>query len=86
MNWKKSTPEACCKMTSDNISNSPKYACKECGSDEVRSEYDSYQVFRAEDDKLVHLRSEFPVTGLLALYCNWCGEQIQGNMAEATIE
>ena len=73
-------------MTSDNTSTSPKYACKECGSDEVRSQIDTYQVFRAEDDKLIHLRSEFPVTGLLALYCNWCDEQIHGDMAEITIE
>ena len=73
-------------MTSDNTSTSPKYACKECGSDEVRSQFDTYQVFRAEGDKLVHLRSEFPVTGLLALYCNWCDERIQGDMAEITIE
>ena len=73
-------------MTSENNAISPKYACKECGSDEVMSQFDTYQVFRAEDDKLVHLRSEFPVTGLLALYCNMCGEQIQGNMAEITIE
>lgn len=73
-------------MTSENNATSPKYACKECGSDEVRSQFDTYQVFRAEGDKLVHLRSEFPVTGLLALYCNWCDEQIQGNMAEITIE
>ena len=73
-------------MTSEYNTVSPKYACKECGSDEVRSQFDTYQVFRAEGDRLVHLRSEFPVTGLLALHCNWCDEPIQGNMAEITIE
>ena len=40
-------------MTSENNATSPKFACKECGSDEVRGDFDTYPVFRAEDDKIV---------------------------------
>ena len=55
----------------------PKYACRNCGSHEVRGDFDTYQVFRAEENKLVHLRSEFTDPAVLALYCTECHEQIE---------
>ena len=73
-------------MSSDNTTPSPKYACKECGSDEVRGDFDTYPVFRAEDDKIVFLRSELTDTGVMELYCNSCGEEIDEDLAEITIE
>ena len=64
-------------MNSNSNDVRPKYACCMCGSNEVRNELDTYQVFLAEGDKLVHLRSEYFGTGLLALYCNSCYEPIE---------
>jgi hypothetical protein len=65
----------------------PKYACRNCGSDEVRGDFDTYPVFRAEGDKLAHLRSECPDGSVLALYCNECHEPIEiENLAEINIE
>ncbi|MYC29806.1 MAG: hypothetical protein F4X65_06930 [Chloroflexi bacterium] len=57
--------------------NLPKYACHHCGSEEVRGDLDTYQVYRADGDKLFHLRSEFTDPAILALYCNSCGEKIE---------
>ena len=57
----------------------PKYACRECGSDEIRGESDSYPVFRAEDDKIVYLRSETLPGGPSYLYCNECEEPIEAD-------
>ena len=54
----------------------PKYGCRRCGSAEVRGDFDTYQVYWAEGDKLVHLRAEFTDPAVLALYCNQCGERI----------
>ena len=62
---------------SESKKNLPKYSCRQCGSDEVRGDFDTYQVYRAEDDKLVHLRSEFTDPVVLDLYCNECGERIE---------
>ena len=73
-------------MNPESIVPLPKYACKECGSQEVRGDFDTYQVFLAEDDKLVHLRSEFTDPAILALYCNECGEQIDEDLHGIKIE
>ena len=74
-------------MNSDDNEVNPKYACTRCGSVEVRGDLDTYQVYLAEDDKLIHLRSEFTDPAILALYCNACGERIQiENLSEITIE
>ena len=74
-------------MNSDNNEAYPKYACAQCGSVEVRGDFDTYQVYRAEGDKLIHLRSEFTDPAILALYCNTCGERIEiENLYEITIE
>ena len=54
----------------------PKYACRNCGSDEVRGDFDTYQVYRAEDDRLVHLRSEFTDPAVLVLFCTQCHGRI----------
>lgn len=52
-------------MTSTNTATQPKYACPEYGSTEVRGDLDTYQVFLAEENKLVHLRSEFTDPAIL---------------------
>lgn len=63
-------------MTTENSGDRPKYACAECGNDEVRGDFDTYQVYLAEGDRLIHLRSEATDPGILALYCNACGAEI----------
>ena len=69
------------------IESLPKYACRNCGSDEVRGDFDTYQVYRAEGDRLVHLRSEFTDPAILALYCAECHEPIEiGDLAELKIQ
>ena len=73
-------------MTSENNATSPRFACKECGSDEVRGDFDTYPVFRAEDDKIVFLRTESTDTGVLELYCNSCGEEINEGLDGITLE
>lgn len=74
-------------MTSVNAETRPKYACPECGATEVRGDFDTYQVFRAEENKLVHLRSECTDPAILALYCNVCGVAIQiDDLGEIDIE
>lgn len=65
----------------------PQYACRVCGADEVRGDFDSYQVYIAQGDKLIHLRSESTDPGVLALYCNRCGEEIEiDDITEIEIE
>ena len=64
-------------MVIGNNDAQPKYACTVCGSDEVRGDFDTYQVYRAEGDKLVHLRSEFTDPAILELFCNICHEPIE---------
>lgn len=66
-------------MTSQRNDPLPQYACRICGSDEIRGEMDSYPVFRAEDDKIVYLRSETLPGGLSYLYCNECDEPIEAD-------
>ena len=73
-------------MTSDNTATPPKYDCTECGSTEVRGDFDTYQVFLAEGDKLVHLRSEFTDPALLHLYCNRCHVEIEADLEWVEIE
>ena len=73
-------------MISENNATSPKYACKECGSDEVRGDFDTYPVYLAEGDKLVFLRTELTDIGVMELYCNSCGEEIDENLDGITIE
>ena len=73
-------------MTSENNATSPRFACKECGSDEVRGDFDTYPVFRAEDDKMVFLRTESTDAGVLELYCNSCGEEINEDLYGITLE
>lgn len=65
----------------------PKYACRNCGCTEVRGDFDTYQVYRAEDDKLIHLRSESTDPAVLALYCTECHERIEiEDLAEIRIQ
>ena len=64
-------------MSTDITTSLPKYACKECGSDEVRGDFDTYQVYLAEGNRLVHLRSESTDPAILELYCNICGAEIE---------
>lgn len=64
-------------MTTENSSDRPKYACAECGNDEVRGDFDTYQVYLAEGDKLIHLRSEATDPAILELYCNACGAEVE---------
>lgn len=64
-------------MTSQRNDPLPQYACRICGSDEIRGEPDSYPVFRAEDDKIVYLRSETYDNDLSDLICNECLEPIE---------
>jgi len=65
----------------------PKYACPKCGSEEVRGDLDSYQVYRAEGQKLVYLRSEFTDPAVLALHCLDCNERIPlGELADIEIQ
>ena len=73
-------------MTSENSATSPRFAYKECGSDEVRGDFDTYPVFRAEDDKIVFLRTELTDIGVMELYCNSCGEEIDEDLDGITIE
>ena len=55
----------------------PKYACRVCGSAELRSELNAFDVFIARGDKLVHVRNEGTPGGLQGLYCYECGEAIE---------
>lgn len=64
-------------MNPDDTEVFPKYGCHRCGSAEVRGDFDTYQVYQAAGDKLIHLRSEFTDPAVLALYCNACGAGIQ---------
>ena len=73
-------------MSSEESATSPKFACKECGNDEVRGDFDTYPVFSAEDDKIVFLRTELTDTGVMELYCNSCGEEIDEDLDGITIE
>ena len=66
-------PETTCNVEESQA----RYACPHCGSDEVRGDFDTYQVYRAEGDRLIHLRSEWTDPAVLALYCEACGEQIE---------
>ena len=72
-------------MTTDT-NDRPKYACARCGSDEVRGDFDTCPVFRAEGNKIIYLRSEtYPE--ICALYCNFCHEDIEiENIDELIIE
>lgn len=73
-------------MTTNNDA-SPKYACPHCASTEVRGDFDAYPVFRAEEDKIVYLRSETTDAGVLELYCNSCHELIADGLgADLLIE
>ena len=65
----------------------PKYACRNCGSHEVRGDFDTYPVFQAEGDKLVFQRKECPDGSVLVFYCTDCHEPIEiENVAEVKIE
>ena len=72
-------------MTTD-INDRPKYACAICGSDEVRGDFDTCPVLRAEGNKIIYLRSEtYPE--ISALYCNFCHEDLEiENIDELIIE
>ncbi len=73
-------------MNSNNSETQPKYACARCGSAEVRGDFDTCPVFRAEGDRIIYLRSEtYPLVD--ALYCNFCHEDIEiQNIDELIIE
>lgn len=64
-------------MDCESTETLPKYACKKCGSNEVRSELNGYEVFLAEGDKLIHIRSECMEAGLIELHCLSCYQQIE---------
>ena len=61
-------------MTTDNT---PQYACRLCGSDEIRGDFDSYAVYRAEGDSLVFLYSELTDPIATSLYCVRCGGRLE---------
>ena len=74
-------------MSTENINVHPKFACGRCGSTEVRGDFDTYQVYLAEGDKLIHLRSEFTDPAILSLYCNHCQYEIEiEDLGEIVIE
>ena len=73
-------------MTPANTEIRPKYACTECGSTEVRGDFDTYQVYQAEGNKLVHLRSEWTDPAILELYCNVCHVEIEVDLDGVVIE
>lgn len=64
-------------MKADQNESRPKYGCADCGSDEVRGDFDTYQVFIAKGDKLIHIGSDFVAGGITGLYCLGCGESIE---------
>lgn len=64
-------------MTVESSDKSSKYACRICGSVEVRGIFDTYPVFLAEGDRLIYQRLESTGAGIEALYCNECHEQIE---------
>ena len=65
----------------------PKYACQVCGSTRLRSDLNAFDVFVAQDDKLVHVRDEGTPGGLQELYCYDCGEEIEaGYLGDIRIE
>ncbi len=73
-------------MDHSTDNSSPKYACTVCGNNEIRSTYNTYQVFIAEKNKLIYTRTESDDLGLL-LYCNSCHEPIEiKDMNELIIE
>ena len=75
-------------MNPENTENLPKYACRECGSDELRGEMHGFEVFRAEGDKIIHVRSEGTDGGLGGLFCYECDEPIpvEGSFSTVPIE
>ena len=74
-------------MDPESTGNLPKYACKEYGSDEVRSEFNGYDVFLAEGDKLILIRSEGMEDGVFGLCCLSCNMAIEvDDFAELSIE
>ena len=64
-------------MKLNNSTESPRYGCRQCGSVKLRGGFDTFQVFRAEGDVVVHLGSEFSASGLLELICYECGKEIE---------
>ena len=72
-------------MTTD-INDRPKYACSHCGNAEVRGDFDTCPVFRAEGERIIYLRSEtYPLID--AFYCNRCHADIEiENIDELIIE
>ena len=54
----------------------PKYACPNCGGDEVHSDLNAHDVFRAEGDKIVYLRSNSLDGLVMQLFCVRCGEEV----------
>ena len=74
-------------MNSENNEAPPKYGCHECGSVELRSELNAFNVFIARGDRLVHVRDEGVACGLQELYCYECGEEIDaGYLGDIRIE
>ena len=74
-------------MRTANTESRPKYACHVCGSDEVRTDPETYQVFLAQGDKLIFLRSDFNASGLSTIYCNECDEEIEvENLGDVVVE
>ncbi len=74
-------------MSTKNTDARPKFACGNCGSTEVREDFDTYQVYLAEGDKLIHLRSEWTDPAILSLHCNHCQHKIEiYDLGEIVIE
>ena len=63
-------------MISNDDTAFPKYGCRQCGSVKLRGNFDTFQVFRAEGEVIVHLGSEYLVSGLLGLFCYECDGEI----------
>jgi len=54
----------------------PKYACKECGSVNIRSDFNGYDIFIARGDKLLHVGDKHLEPLIQALFCLDCDEEL----------
>ena len=60
----------------------PKYACKECGSVNIRSDFNGYDIFIARGDKLIHVGDEHLEPLIQTLFCMDCDEELPGQFLD----
>ena len=63
-------------MHPENTKTTPKYACKECGSVNIRSDFNGYDIFIARGSKLIHVGDEHLEPLIQALFCMDCDEEL----------